>query len=125
MDEVVQSSVQMYKEVRQTAKDNAPGNVLAPKGTIASLIKKTEAGNHVPTLESMGGKSLGDRLKEAQTAVKEAAPAMQHGLEDMRAIKMKAEREVESEEEKLHKMAAEAGEDKDHIVKDIGYSLGR
>ena len=38
VDEVVQSIVQMYKEVRQTAEDNAPGNVLPPKGAIASLM---------------------------------------------------------------------------------------
>ncbi|KAL8737241.1 MAG: hypothetical protein Q9181_001860 [Wetmoreana brouardii] len=63
--EVVQPIVQMYKEVRQTAKHNAPGNVLAPKGAIATLWKKTEAGNLIPTAEGMGGKSLGDKLKEA------------------------------------------------------------
>lgn len=44
VDEVVQSIVQMYKEVRQTAQDNAPGIVLAPKGVIASLIKMTKLG---------------------------------------------------------------------------------
>lgn len=114
VDEIVQSIVQMYKEVRQTAEDNAPGTVLAPKGAIASLIKKTEAGNQVPTPEGMGGKSLGDRLKEAQTAIKDAAPAMQHGLEDIRAIKMKAEREVEAREDKIQKMAVEVKEDNDH-----------
>lgn len=110
VDEVVQSIVQMYKEVRQTAQDNAPGTVLAPKGAIATLIKKTESGNHVPTPEGMGGKSLGDRLKEAQTAIKDAAPAMQHGLEDIRVIKMKAEREVEAQEDKMQKMATEVKE---------------
>lgn len=117
VDEVVQSIVQMYKEVRQTAQDNAPGVVLAPKGAIASLIKKTEAGNQVPTPEGMGGKSLGDRLKEAQTAIKDAAPAMKHGLEDIRAIKMKAEREVEAQEDKIQKMAVEVKEDDDHVRK--------
>ncbi|KAL8821239.1 MAG: hypothetical protein Q9191_007352 [Dirinaria sp. TL-2023a] len=119
VDEVVQSIVQMYKEVRQTAADNAPGNVLAPKGAIASLIKKTDAGNQVPTPEGMGGKSLGDKLREAQTVVKEAAPAMKHGLEDIRTIKMKAEQEVEAQEHKLQTMISESEKDKDHIESTI------
>lgn len=119
VDEVVQSIVQMYKEVRQTSADNAPGNVLAPKGAIASLIKKTDAGNHVPTPEGMGGKSLGDRLKEAQTVAKEAAPAMKHGLEDIRAVKMRAEREFVAQEQQLQTMVAEVAKDKDHIEKEF------
>lgn len=65
----------------------------------------------------MDGKSLGDRLKEAQTAIKDAAPAMKHGLEDTRAIKMKAEREVEAQEDKIQKMAVEVKEDHDPVRK--------
>ena len=101
VDEVVQSIVQMYKEVRQTAEDNAPGRVLPPKGAIASLVTKTEAGNHVPHPEGMGGKSLGDRFKEAQQAVKQAAPVMTHGLEDLKTVKDKAQKELEAERERL------------------------
>ena len=106
VDEVVQSIVQMYKEVRQTAEDNAPGNVLPPKGAIASLMKRTEAGNRVPTPEATGGTSLGDRLKEAERAVRQAGPAMKHGLEDIKAVKEKAEREFLSGQEKLQGMVA-------------------
>lgn len=115
VDEVIQSIVQMYKEVRQTAADNAPGNVMAPKGAIATLMKKTEAGNQVPTPEGMGGKSLGDKLKEAQAVVTQAAPAMKHGLEDIKAVKMRAEREVEVQQEKLHRIMVDTNEEKDHI----------
>lgn len=115
VDEVVQSIIQMYKEVRQTAEDNAPGNLLAPKGAIASFIKKTEAGNHIPTLEGMGGKSLGDRLKDAHTVISDAAPAMKQGLEEIRAVKGKAEREFEAQENRLYGMAAGVKEDQDKI----------
>ena len=101
VDEVIQSIVQMYKEVRQTAEDNAPGVVLPPKGAIASLVKKTEAGNHVPTPEGLGGKSLAHRFKEAELAVKQAAPVMTHGLEDLRTVKDKAQKEIEAEQERL------------------------
>lgn len=125
VDEVVQSIVQMYKEVRQTAEDNAPGNVLAPKGAIATLLKKAEAGNHVPTVEGMGGKSLGDRLHDARDAFGKAAPVMKHGLEDIKAVRMRAEREVEAQEEKLHEIMAEAGEEKDEIVRDIAEHRSR
>ena len=120
VDEVVQSIVQMYKEVRQTAEDNAPGNVLAPRGTIASLIKKQEAGNQVPLPEGVDKKSLADRLKGAHATVMDAAPAMRHGLEDIRDIKMKAEREVVVQENRLNKMVAEVGKEPDHIEQDIG-----
>ncbi|KAL8703708.1 MAG: hypothetical protein Q9201_003109 [Fulgogasparrea decipioides] len=116
VDEVVQSIVQMYKEVRQSAEDNAPGNVLAPKGAIATLLKKTEAGNHVPTAEGMGGKSLGDKLKEAQGTFSQAVPAMKHGLEDIKAVRMKAEQEIETEQQKLQQIMAEARREKDHIM---------
>lgn len=101
VDEVIQSIVQMYKEVRQTAEDNAPGTVLPPKGAIASLVKKTEAGNHVPTPEGLGGKSLAHRFREAELAVKQAAPVMTHGLEDLRTVKDKAQKEIEAEQERL------------------------
>lgn len=101
VDEVVQSILQMYKEVRQTAEDNTPGTVLPPKGAIASLVKKTEAGNHVPTSEGMGGKSLADRFKEAESAVKHAAPVMSHGLEDLRSVKDKAQREIDVEQGRM------------------------
>ena len=118
VDEVLQSIVQMYKEVRQSAEDNAPGNVLPPKGAIASLMKKTEAGNHVPTPEGMGGKSLGDKLKDAEMAIKHAGPAMKHGLEDMKAVKDRAEKEFLSEQEKLQDMVAKAGTAKDEMLRE-------
>ncbi|KAL8685346.1 MAG: hypothetical protein Q9218_007823 [Villophora microphyllina] len=118
VDEVVQSIVQMYKEVRQTAEDNAPGNVLAPKGAIATLLKKTEAGNHVPTAQGMGGMSLGDKLKEAQTTFSQAAPAMKHGLEDVKAVRIKAEQEIQAEQQKLHQIMTGAKEEKDFITRD-------
>ena len=43
VDEEVDRIVSMYKEVRQTGRDNAPGTVLAPKGNIATLFKKQES----------------------------------------------------------------------------------
>ena len=74
VDEVVQSIIQMYKEVRQTAKDNAPGTVLPPKGVIEGLMKKKEAGNNIPKAEGTGGKNVRDRLEEPQKAGKQASP---------------------------------------------------
>lgn len=125
VDEVVQSIVQMYKEVRQTAEDNAPGTVLPPRGAIATLMKKTEAGNHVPTPEGMGGQSLGDKLKDAQAVITHAAPAMKHGLEDIKAVRMRAEREVEAQEEKLHEFMAEVNDEKDDIIREHSTAKGR
>ena len=98
VDDFVQSIVQMYKEVGQTAEDNAPGRVLPPKGAIASLVTKTEAGKHVPHPEGTGGKSLGDRFREAQQAVKQAVPVMTHGLEDLKTVKDKAQKDLRSRE---------------------------
>ena len=118
VDEVVQSIIQMYKEVRQTAEDNAPGNVMAPKGTIAALMKKTEASNQVPTPEGMGGQSLGDKLKEAQAVITHAAPAMKHGLEDIRAVKIRAEHEVEAQQEKLHQLMEDGKGEKDDFLRE-------
>ena len=119
VDEVIQSIVQMYKEVRQTAEDNAPGNVLAPKGTIEALMKRTEQGNHVPLPERSGAKSFGDKLKDAQAVLTKAAPAVQHGLEDIRAAKASAEREVKFQEEKLHDVIAEVKDEKDDFMQEL------
>lgn len=99
VDEVVQSIVQMYKEVRQIAEDNAPGNVVAPKGAIASLIKNPQVGNQVPTAEGIGG----TRLKEARSMVKEATPATRSRPEDTRAVTSNTERAVESRGDKGYK----------------------
>ncbi|KAL8640547.1 MAG: hypothetical protein Q9228_002549 [Teloschistes exilis] len=119
VDEVVQSIMQMYKEVRQSAEDNAPGNIVAPKGAIVTLMKKTEAGNHIPTAEGLGVNSLGDKLKEAQRAFSQAAPVMKHGLEDIKAVRAKAEQEIEAEQKKLHQMMSGALEEKDHITREL------
>ena len=120
VDEVVQSLVQMYKEVRQSAEDNAPGNVMAPKGAIVSLLKKTESGNRVPAAESTVVGGLGDRLREAQSAMNEATPAMKHGLEDVKAIRFKADQEMEAQQQALNKMVAGVGGVEERISQDQG-----
>ena len=56
----------------------------------------------------MGGKSLGDRLMEAEMTMKQAGPAMKHGLEDMKAVKDRAEKEFDTEQGKLQGMVAGA-----------------
>ena len=124
MAKVFQSVVRMYKEVRQTAEDHAHGNVLAPRGTIARLIKQPEAGNHVSTTENIAGESLGGRCREPQMANKEARPAIKNRLEDIQAINVKAQGEVEVQEDRLQNMVAEERKEEDHIGKDIGHSFG-
>ena len=42
VDEEIERVTKMYQEVRQTAKDNAPGTVLPPRGIITSLLKKPD-----------------------------------------------------------------------------------
>ena len=42
VDDEVTRITRMYQEVRQTAEDNAPGNVLPPRGVITSLLKKPD-----------------------------------------------------------------------------------
>ncbi|KAL8794944.1 MAG: hypothetical protein Q9195_002526 [Heterodermia aff. obscurata] len=119
VDEVVQSIVQMYKEVRQTAEDNAPGNVLAPKGTIEALMKKTDEGNHVPIpgRTSVGVKTFRDEVKDAQAVLTKVAPVVKHGLKDIKTAETKAQHEMESQEEKLHDIIEEVKDEKDDILR--------
>ena len=42
VDEEIDRIVKMYKEIRQTVQDNMPGNVLPPRGSITSLMKKSD-----------------------------------------------------------------------------------
>ncbi|KAL8956693.1 MAG: hypothetical protein Q9183_006239 [Haloplaca sp. 2 TL-2023] len=98
VDEVVRSIVEMYKEVRQTAADNAPGNVLAPRGAIATLWRKAEAGSQDPTAEGLDGKSRRDTLKDAQ-----AVSLVKHGLEDSKAVCTKEEEAIRAKQRQLSK----------------------
>ena len=108
----MQSIVEMYKEVRQTAADNAPGSVLAPRGTIATLWKKVEAGSRDPAREGLDQKSWRDTLKDGQVVFVQGATPMKHGLEDLKAERTKEEGRTRAEQQKLSK----AREEKDHTA---------
>ena len=62
VDEEIDSVTKMYQEVRQSAQDNAPGTVLAPRGAITSLLKKPDI-NRSDVLAPRGDKTAGDMLK--------------------------------------------------------------
>ena len=42
VDEEIKSIIKMYQEVRQSKEDNAPGNVIPPRGHITSLLEKPD-----------------------------------------------------------------------------------
>ena len=127
VDEEVDKVVQMYREVRQTAQDNAPGNVLAPRGNIASLIKKSDskkddvalsrAERHIGSHGIMGGlqgikNQYAEHRGEVETQVEEKAKDVkdaegrvkQGAIEEVGEYKRKAEEDIQILEKGLKNM---------------------
>ena len=70
VDEEIASVTKMYQEVRQTAQDNAPGNLLQPRGAITSLLKKPDinrADVPYPGGDKPADKALTNGLPEVAT----------------------------------------------------------
>ena len=134
VDEEIERIVRMYKEVRQTAQDNMPGNILPPRGSINSLMKKPDrlrreeaslTGRHehsAPERILSGLQGMREKYEEhrhkAQTAVekekevRDEEKQVSHGfLEEVEERKRRAGEQVEKVERHMRK----AGEEVDRL----------
>ena len=81
VEEEVEEIVWMYKEVRQTAEDNAPGTVLPPRGAIGGLMAQVQGrGEYVRG----GGGGLGGLLEMGKRRVVEGLEGREEGARRVR-----------------------------------------
>ncbi|KAG8531036.1 uncharacterized protein KY384_004393 [Bacidia gigantensis] len=94
VDEEIDRTEKMYQEVRQSAQDNAPGNVLPPRGIINSILKKPDI-NRSDVPAPLGDKSASSVFKTgmqdlsiirdtATSAPKSELQKAKHEVEELR-----------------------------------------
>lgn len=118
VDDEIESVTKMYQEVRQTAQDNAPGTVLAPRGAITSLLKKPDI-NRSDVPAPRGDKTAGDMLKTGlqdlaalghhagEHAAEKGEARLESAKEGMKSVEREMERLGDMAKDTINRLSGE------------------